>query len=736
MHNWDSTIIDKDIYLRDMLAVNSLGTFFGVSQQVLNQVWAELTAPAGNSLIYVSMEIGADLDVFHPVKSRLEYLGITDSPDPLIDAFVKKVIRGPQKIPNYSGGLGVLAGDTLKSFAACKIPVVAISLLYKKGYFSQLVDSRLGQVAWATEWEPHNTPGLYLLKNPLYPDRALEIEIPFFDDKDHPISTYAQVWMKMEINESLDFFVPELLLDYSIPSSPEWIRKSADQLYDSSSERVRATQRRMLGAGILHLAELLGISSKTLHLNEQHGVVVILHRIADQLLNTLGQDFQTIATDQDIYNAAAQVAQNIVYTIHTPVAAGHDRFSTSIYAGLSHTFCRRLLDLLARDKDNPNVYNFTSLAMKVNRSTNSVSRLHRNVTKQQFPEHADKITAITNGVHHLTWISFAKAEVFDSFPEFHNWQSDPGVFANAGKLLTNKKFRSYLEQAWAHDTKKLMDFVNAMLVRHRQQIHETWIEPPNFLSFLDDKERNLDPAVFTIGFARRFSTYKRADLIFENIDTLAEIILARNQPVNFLFSGKAHPSDEPGKSVIKLILDSQDELYHKSKGLGRLVFIPNYDMQIAKLMVAGVHVWLNNPKRPLEASGTSGMKAAMNGIPNISIMDGWWAEGYHNGATGWKFGFEAPILPGDLREDHDALLYAEDSASFYRLFPELLDTFYNKEKRSIYIDKCIMNLALNVPIFNTHRMVAEYLQKYGISLSGPIEKNIRKFRKLYQSDAE
>ncbi|MCF6290267.1 MAG: alpha-glucan family phosphorylase [Desulfobacterales bacterium] len=734
MQTQENHPLNKEEILRDLLATNDLGTFFGISQKVFDQVWGNLTSPDGNSVIYISMEIGADLDVFNPVKSRLQELKISNSSDPLLDGFIMRHLHGPEKIPNYSGGLGVLAGDTLKSFAACKIPVAAVSLLYRKGYFSQMVDSRIGQVIWATHWEPEKTPGLYLLRNPGFPDRPLELEIPFFDENDRVSMAYARIWVKLEINENLDFFIPEFLLDYSGPNSPEWIRRAADRLYDSSSERMKAIQRRMLGAGIHQLTKLLGLTAKTLHLNEQHGVVVILQLLADQLLETIGPDFQKLATDEDILAAADTVSENVIYTIHTPVAAGHDRFTKTVYAGISHRFCLRCLNLLARDKTTPSSYNFTAMAMKVNRATNSVSRLHRDVTRHQFPEYAEKITAITNGVHHLTWISDARAEVFDGFPELDNWRHDPSVFANTDSLIMNHRFRTALERAWARDSIRLTEYVNAMLHRHRLQVHETWIDPPNFLSFLDEKEQPLDPAAFTIGFARRFSTYKRPDLIFEDIDALAEIIVSLGKPVNFLFAGKAHPADEPGKSVIKLILDSQEKLFKKSQGLAKLVFIPNYDMKIAKLMVAGVHAWLNNPKRPLEASGTSGMKAALNGVPNISIMDGWWAEGFHDGATGWKFGHEGAFHEEGLSEDPAALLYAEDSAAFYRLFPEILKTFYDPELRPQYLDKSFRNLALNAPIFNTHRVAAEYLEKYRITLPAEAQKKITLLRRLYQSE--
>ncbi|MHB1015924.1 MAG: alpha-glucan family phosphorylase, partial [Desulfurivibrionaceae bacterium] len=442
----------------DMLATNRFGTFFGVPQKVLDSVWQALTSPSGESVTYISMEIGADLDVFHPVRNRLKQLEITEHPDGPINRFLQLFLRGPVKIPNYSGGLGILAGDTLKSFADCKIPVVGISLLYRKGYFSQMVDSKIGQVAWASQWEPENTPGLYLLHNPKSPTQPLTIEVPFYDLQGKQSVACARLWLKMEINETLDFFVPEILLDYQTPQSPPWIQEAAQHLYDSSSEKVKATQRRLLGAGVIPAMEALGITSRTFHLNEQHGVGVVLSLITKLLQKKHGLQYKKKTTDQDILASAAEVAKRLVFTIHTPVKAGHDRFNISVYEELINPFCKRILNLLALDEQDNSVYNFTAMAMKLNRATNSVSRLHKEVTQKQFPQYADKITAITNGVHHLTWTSDAKAELYDTFPELHNWRRDPSVFARAETLPRNNKFRTYFEQAWRTDTKILVDY--------------------------------------------------------------------------------------------------------------------------------------------------------------------------------------------------------------------------------------------------------------------------------------
>lgn len=720
--------------IQTLIASNQFGTFFGIRQKVLDEVWASLTQQDGNSVAYISMEIGADPDVYNPVKQRLLDLEHTSSMDNRLKGFIKKLFHGPEKIPTYSGGLGVLAGDTLKSFADCTIPVVAVSLLYRQGYFSQIVDSKLGQIVQTVQWEPEATHGLYLLHEPHQPQTPLQIEVPFYTADNQMTVIKAQVWMKMEISHSLDFFIPEILLDFFLPETPEPFKNAAGQLYNSESSMVKALQRRMLGTGIIPALRKLGFTASTCHLNEQHGVMVALQLIAEELHGIDGYPDLSKATDRQIMEAADKVAQRTVYTIHTPVKAGHDRFNKSLYAGISQTSCQRILNLLAYDEENPHTYNFTTMAMRVNRAANSVSRLHRDVTHKQFPQFAEKISAITNGVHHLTWISEARAEAFNLFPELQNWQHDPGVFGTLGPLAQDPRFRSYLSKAWKKDTAILFDYINTMLLRHRDQKFETWIDPPNYFSSFIDRNTRMDPRVFTMGFARRFSTYKRANLIFDNLETLCDIVVANNWPINFIFAGKAHPADEPGKSVIKLILDYQKELHQKSKGLANLIFIPNYDMKIAKMMVAGVHAWLNSPKRPLEASGTSGMKAALNGVPNISIMDGWWAEGYHDGQTGWKFGHEGVIETASLSESPETLLYSEDSASFYQILPSILKEFYEAGEDAAFLDKAVMNLSLNIPIFNTHRMAAEYLTKYELRLPEEQEKAMGYFRSLYHSN--
>lgn len=717
--------------VHDLVCRNEFGTFFGVTQETFDRVWTNLTAADQNSVLYISMEIGADPDVFHPVRDFLAACNLTDIEDPAMQKLVDKYLHSSRKIPNYSGGLGVLAGDTLKSFADTHVPASAVSLLYREGYFSQLVDYKVGQIDHATKWTPEDTPTLFLLHEPGVPGTPLEVKVPFYSGDDQVTEVMAQVWMKMEVSENIDYFVPEFLLDYGVALAPEWVREASGQLYNAKSVIMKANQRRMLGSGILPIMTKLGLTAHTLHLNEQHGVAVTLQLMLQEIEKRLGPDYLECMTDKDILGVVEKVADRLVYTIHTPVKAGHDRFDRVLYSRITRKACQDILNILASDDESPTEYNFTAFAMRVNRAVNSVSRLHRDVTRRQFPAFADKISAITNGVHLATWASTNRSRVFDAFDQLKDWRNDPGCFARSD-LVGNSSFRQQLQQAWQDDNTLLIEYINTMLIRHRAQMAETWIEPPNYLSNLVDGF--LEPGIFTMGFARRFSTYKRADLIFDNLDVLADISVTNNWPVNFLFAGKAHPQDEPGKSVLKLIIAKQEELYTRSKGLAKLVFIPGYDMAIAKLMVAGCHAWLNSPKRPLEASGTSGMKAAMNGVPNISVMDGWWVEGYHHGLTGWKFGYEGPVEEADMSESPETLFYEEDSRSFYKLFPEILLSFYNQPDQ--YLDIAVNNLRLNVPIFNTHRMAAEYVAKYDLRLAPDVEAQMQAFRQLYTSDLE
>lgn len=722
------------LFYDSLLASHQNSDFFGVSQEVFDRVWSRLTASDGNSIAYISMEIGADPDVYNPVRDRLllaPRAGLISDKHRL---FLEKFLEGPQKIPTYSGGLGILAGDTLKSYADCRLPVVAVSLLYRGGYFSQIVDAQLGQISQRVNWQPEDTPCLYLLRNPDSPDQPLTIDIPFFTKNNQELFISAQVWLKMEVNHTLDYFVPEILLDFAQPGAPEIIKSAATQLYNAESSIIKAIQRRMLGVGILPALRALGITSRTFHLNEQHGVVLAMQLIVEELHDVMVANRLATIEPEMILAAASKVADNLIYTIHTPVIAGHDRFNKTIYREICSTTCQLVLDVLAHDEHYPDEYNFTNMAMRVNRSANSVSRLHRDVTHRQFPQFARKIAAITNGVHHLTWISSERAAVFDSFSQLTNWRNDPGVFAQAALLCDDQDFRASLREAWRRDTKILIDYINSMLQLHRVEMTETWINPPNYFSTILDGGVGIRPDTFTIGFARRFSTYKRADLIFYDMEMLCRTIVDCGRPVNFIFAGKAHPADEPGKNVLRDLLGRQEELHKKSNGLASLIFIPGYDMAIAKMLVAGVHAWLNCPKRPLEASGTSGMKAAMNGVPNISIMDGWWVEGYHNGTTGWKFGHEGPIDSASLNESREELLYFEDSSSFYLLLPKVLKEFYDSDASGAFLTRSINNLCLNVPIFNTHRMAAEYLQRYQLRLPEAQMARMAGYAKLYSSD--
>ncbi|MDH3330391.1 MAG: glycogen/starch/alpha-glucan phosphorylase, partial [Desulfobulbaceae bacterium] len=346
----------KNQLQQELICKNQFGSYFGVSQDTFDKVWNRLTEADGNSVIYISMEIGADPDVFHPIKDFLLKNELTASPDAGTQALIDKYLYGPRKIPNYSGGLGVLAGDTLKSFADIHIPVAGVSLLYKEGYFSQHVDLQLGQIDQATTWKPEDTPTLFQLREPGKPDKPLEVTVPFFNGDEKMSTIKAQVWMKMETGRDLDYFVPEFLLDYDLPTSPDWIKEVGQQLYSAKSTLIKANQRRLLGYGVLPVMEKLGLTAKNIHLNEQHGVTVTLHLIIQELENLLGPNYSQVVSDKDILIIADKVAHRLVYTIHTPVKAGHDRFDRALYSKITDKTCRQVLNLLAQDEESPDEY--------------------------------------------------------------------------------------------------------------------------------------------------------------------------------------------------------------------------------------------------------------------------------------------------------------------------------------------------------------------------------------------
>jgi starch phosphorylase len=531
-------------------------------------------------------------------------------------------------IPTFSGGLGVLAGDTIKSFADLEAPVVAVTLIYNNGYFAQKLDAHGTQLESLVNWDPQRTMRLLPQKLELCLDNH---------------SVWVQAWL-YEQKGVTGHIVPVIFLDTNLMENYPEDRVITQQLYSGDSS-MRIHQEAVLGLGGAKMLDLLGYRDlKTYHMNEGHAAFLTL-----ELLARL--DWQDAA-----------VRRHCVFTTHTPVPAGHDEFDYALVQRVMGTYTPwHIKDIAGRDR-----LNMTVLALHMSRYANGVAQKHGEVSRRMFPDFA--IDAITNGVHSVTWTAPAFQALYDKYiPE---WRREPERLAEAAKIPDAE-----IQAAHLTEKNKLLAYIK----------EETGAE--------------YKPDILTIGFARRAATYKRGDLLFTDIEKLVRICGGK---VQFVFAGKAHPQDAPGKEVIRRIFTLAQKLRLENKL--QVVFLANYDMRLGALLTAGVDVWLNNPIRPREASGTSGMKAVHNAVPNFSVLDGWWIEGCVENVTGWAIGPQAVenVLVENSNDEDVRDLYA-------KLEEVLLPTYYNDKAKWQAVMKNA--IAQNASFFNTHRMCKEYLQK-------------------------
>jgi len=469
------------------------------------------------------------------------------------------------ELHTYSGGLGVLAGDHVKSAADAEIDLIGVTLLYREGYGRQHIDQDGNQSESFAAIDPAD----HLI------DTGLELMLPL-----DGTTIYSRIW-KVEVVGITGHVVPVYFLDTHHPKNSEYHRVLGARLYGGDDE-VRIRQEYLLGVGGLRLLNLLRIELDGLHLNEGHCTFALL-----ELLNKGW-------TRNDL-------EKKVLFTTHTPVPAGHDRFNwDSVKAVLGDMLPKDAKELViaAGDPENGEKCSMSHLAVGLVDKVNAVSNLNAIVASGMYGE--NHIHPITNGVHHITWTSPTMAELYDN--QLPNWQRDPTQLAYSGKLSD--------EDLLAAREKNRSIFRELVKASTGVQLH---------------KEK------LTVGFARRFATYKRANLVFSDIERLRDIA---GGEIQFVFSGKAHPRDEGGKQLIRDIYGSAKQI----EGEIPVAFLENYDMDTGLAITSGVDIWLNNPIRPLEASGTSGMKAAMNGVPNCSILDGWWPEGCQHGVNGWAIG--------------------------------------------------------------------------------------------------
>ena len=547
----------------------------------------------------------------------------------LVAYFSMEIAVSPA-FPTYSGGLGILAGDTLRAAADMGLPLAAVTLAHRQGYFRQILDAEGNQTAESQPWSPES---ILFGEDPVV---TVTIE-------DRPVAIRA--W-RYDLEGVTGHTIPIYHLDTNLEQNDPRDRVLTDHLYGGDGD-YRLRQEGVLGMGGARILAALNFKPLVFHMNEGHAALLTV-ALLEQQLN--GANLES-ATDGDI----DAVRQQCVFTTHTPVPAGHDRFSGEQAYRILGNERARFLEKVGAFHDK--LLNMTYLALRFSRFVNGVAMQHGIVSREMFPEY--DIEAITNGVHATTWTSPAFQSAFDN--HLPRWRQDNLALRYAINIPEAEIEAAHLESKIA---------LIAAVKEH------SGVE--------------LRPDLFTLGFARRAATYKRADLLFTEPERIVKIAQECGG-LQILYSGKAHPADEPGKAKIKRVIELSHEL---SSDLLKIVYLENYEWSLAAMLTGGVDLWLNTPKRPYEASGTSGMKAALNGVPSLSILDGWWIEGWVEGVTGWAI------------SDHDE--DAGEARSLYEHLEAILPLFYKQPEQWRRIMRS--TIALNGSYFNTQRMLEQYVQ--------------------------
>lgn len=551
-------------------------------------------------------------------------------------AYFSMEIGLSNEIPTYSGGLGVLAGDTIKSAADLKLPMVAVTLASRKGYFRQEIDSNGWQLEYPRQWRPEEVT-----------ERMPAKILVTIEERDVKV----QAWLYC-VKSPTGGEVPVLFLDTDIPGNDELDRRITDQLYGGDSA-CRFKQEIVLGIGGARILEALRFTIRKYHMNEGHASLLTL-----ELLNRFRRPLEDTWDERASWDTH-RVMDQCVFTTHTPVEAGHDRFP---YPLVEQTLGEIVPLTLLQELGGKKELNMTLLALNLSRYVNGVAKKHGEISKALFP--GFEIHAITNGIHPFTWASLYFMDVYDRY--LPGWANEPELLVRVDNIPD--------EEIWeAHCGAKAYLF---------QYIAETTGEV-------------FDPEVLTIGFARRAAAYKRGDMIFSDLQRLLQIAEGK---VQLVFGGKAHPKDTAGKEMIQRIVQEIKAL----KGKIGAVYLENYNIDVASRLIPGVDLWLNNPLRPLEASGTSGMKAALNGVPNFSVLDGWWIEGHIEGVTGWSIG--PPPAATILSENRGE----EDADDLYKKLESVILPLYYQDRPG-WIRVMKNAIGKNAYYFNTHVMMRRYV---------------------------
>ena len=588
-------------------------------------------------------------------------------------------------LPVYAGGLGILAGDYLKECSDLGIPVVGVGLIYSEGYVWQ----QIREDGWQEDMEKT----LDRTYDPISPvlngeGDQLRVQVPLFDP-----AVYVTVW-KVAVGR-----VPLYLLDTDIEANQPWDRAIAHRLYASNPEQ-RLRQEIVLGMGGMRVLEALGIQPAALHLNEGHPALAVVERI--RMLVQQGLGFE---------QASQEVRQSSIFTTHTPVAAGTDVFPFQLMEKYFASYFQRLdtdrdtfLHLGINPQDASAGFNMTAFALRMARFNNAVSQRHGEVARKMWAalwpgrkEEEVPIVSITNGVHLPAWIESLHLQPLLERTLGVHWrtqQDRPETWEKVDEIPDDELW--HLHQ----------DLKAALVAQIDERVRERWQKDHVAAGNVVALGALLDPDVLTLGFARRFTAYKRPDLILNDLERLKRMLTDPWHPVQIIFAGKAHPADVDGKRLIQKVFRlAQDPEFG-----GRIAFVENYDQQLAEYMVHGVDIWLNNPVPPLEASGTSGMKASVNGVPNLSILDGWWIEG-HNDSNGWAFGGE---VQGDRTQ--------ADAEDLYRLLEkEIIPLFYQRSDDGVPHEFVqVMKAAIKsvAPQFSAQRMAKEYVVRFYVQALG------------------
>ena len=595
----------------------------------------------------------------------------------------------------YSGGLGVLAGDYLKEASDSNVDLCAVGFLYRYGYFTQTLSMDGQQIA---NYEAQNFGQLPIERVMDANGQPLIVDVPYLD-----YFVHANVWRVNVGRISL------YLLDTDNEMNSEFDRPITHQLYGGDWEN-RLKQEILLGIGGILTLKALGIKKDVYHCNEGHAALINVQRICDY-----------VATGLTFDQAIELVRASSLYTVHTPVPAGHDYFDEGLFGKYMGGYPSRMGitwdDLMDLGRNNPGDkgerFCMSVFACNTSQEVNGVSWLHGKVSQEMFssiwkgyfPEESH-VGYVTNGVHFPTWSATEWKELYFKYFNENFWfdQSNPKIWEAIYNVPDEEIWKTRMTMK-----NKLVDYI-------RKSFRDTWLknqgDPSRIVSLMD----KINPNALLIGFGRRFATYKRAHLLFTDLDRLSKIVNNPDYPVQFLFTGKAHPHDGAGQGLIKRII----EISRRPEFLGKIIFLPNYDMDLAKKLVQGVDVWMNTPTRPQEASGTSGEKAAMNGVMHFSVLDGWWVEGYRKDA-GW-------MLPMERTFENQAMQDELDSEMIYNIIDdEIAPLFYERDANGLspkwisYIKNTIARVASN---FTTNRMLEDYEKQYYVPMSARYQKMI------------